>query len=48
MGQFEDESLTAHCQNLGIVFNIKLQISFWYSIITFSKNFELRKVGKSS
>jgi len=24
MGQFEDESLTAHCQNTGIVLNVEL------------------------
>jgi len=24
MGQFEDESLTSHCQNAGIVFNVEL------------------------
>jgi len=23
MGQFEDESLTTHCQNIGIVFNVE-------------------------
>jgi len=47
MGQFEDESLTAHCQDKGIVFNVKFQTSIRHSRIFFSRNFELRKVEKS-
>jgi len=35
MGQFEDESLIAHCQNARIVFNVELQTSFWHSRIPF-------------
>jgi len=34
MGQFQDEILSAHCQNEGIVFNVELETSFWDSRIT--------------
>jgi len=37
-GQFEDESLSAHCQNARIVFNVELQTSFWHSKITLFKS----------
>jgi len=37
MGQFEDESLTVHCQNIGIMFKVEFQTSFWHSRITYSK-----------
>jgi len=47
MGQFEDESLTTHSQNLGIVFELEFQTSFGHSRITFSKKCELKEVGKS-
>jgi len=35
MGKFE-ECLTAHCQNLGIVFEVEFHTSFGHSRITFS------------
>jgi len=38
MGQFEDESLTAHCQDKGTMFNVKLQTSIWHNRIIFFQN----------
>jgi len=48
MGYFEDESLTTHCQNVGIVFKVEFHTSFWHSRITIFKNFELWKVKNQS
>jgi len=45
----EDESLTAYdCQNIGIVFKVKIQTSFRHSGVNFSKDFKLKEGGKSS
>jgi len=43
MGQFEDESLTSHCQNAGIVLETEFQSSFRHSKITFFKKFQTKK-----
>ncbi len=37
MGQYENESLNAHYQNIGIMFKVEFQTSFWHSRITYLK-----------
>jgi len=34
-------------QNMGIMFKVEFQTSFWHGSVIFSKNCKLRKVGKS-
>jgi len=48
MGQFKDESLIAHCEIAGTIFNVELWTSFWNSRMTFFKKLWKKKVVKSS
>jgi len=41
-------SLTAHCENVKILFDVEFQTSFSHSRITFFKKIGLKKVIKSS